>query len=104
AHESVGVAALANRARRVERVGLELVQGSDRARRPADRSVRRLLRIDWGPDGRRLLVCHAGRSLRIHGLDGSVRELAPPVTTREDGAAVGGILDARWLADGRIVA
>ena len=43
AHEPVGVAALADRARRVERVGVEPVQGRDRARRPADRPVRRLL-------------------------------------------------------------
>jgi hypothetical protein len=69
-------------------------------------------RIEWGPDGARVLVCRQG-ALRIQRLDGAlVSELAPRRVCLgtapgqgEPGSMVdAGYLEACWLSDGRIVA
>jgi len=69
-------------------------------------------RIEWAPDGARVLVCRQG-AIRIQRLDGAiVSELAPrrvrlgtAPRRGEPGSMVdAGYLDARWLSDGRIVA
>src|SRR5688572_28958207 len=51
-------------------------------------------RIDWSPDGARLLACGPGGTIRIHDdVGGVVREVA-----------ASGYLDARWLAGRGVVA
>lgn len=71
-----------------------------------------LARIEWSPDGARVLVCRRG-ALEIRTPGGAlVREL-PPRTVQLGAAPHGGVafsmvpaeyLDARWLPDGRIIA
>src|SRR5439155_22439552 len=56
----------------------------------------------WAPDGGRLLACHDG-TLRAVAVDGQpVRELRNTLASRSDGVIR--VTDARWTADGRIIA